>query len=262
MPCSCARSALHSRKGAFTSIIQESPGAPAGGFQVVRRGAERIGCGADEVAAAVAVEVYGEALVSGRDELGLPERAGPGAVQLVELQVAAFNELERRDQLAAPEFLALAAFAHKRCKGMRQETVAGLAAVIGLHAPDRGDDMAVDAEALLGGPQGAVILAHHSLAVADPLLVNEKAQVVPDGRLEFRLYLGKAQHLLVRLRNVERLRDHRLADTGTDSRVTQSGYAGLEARRSRSGHNAETAAKRMATRIDRSPCRSLGSGSA
>ena len=70
--------------------------------------------------------------------------------------------------------------------------VARLAPVIGLDAPDGRDDMLVDAEAPLCRPRDLVVLAHHGAAVGDALLVDEEAEIVPDQRLKFQLYVPAA----------------------------------------------------------------------
>src|SRR5687767_14061759 len=93
----------------YTTLFRSAPrlaGRPAGALQEVRRGAERVGHRVDDIAAAVAVEVDRRALESGRHELGLAERARPRAGERLGPHVAALQDAQRRDQLAAKVALA------------------------------------------------------------------------------------------------------------------------------------------------------------
>ena len=182
------------------------------------------------------VEIDGQALVGGGDELGLPEGAGPRPVELVERQVATVDQLEGGDQLAAPEFRPPPAQADQRRQGMGQEIAAGFPAVVGFDPPHRRDHVAIDAVAPLGRPQHIVISGHHRAAVADPLFVDQEAEIVPDRYLEFGLGLRQAQDLLVRLRPVESGGRDRRTDPGSGSVPLQAAQAGGKpGRRRRTG---------------------------
>jgi hypothetical protein len=204
-------------------------------MQIVGGGSERVGHGFHQIAPAVSVEIHCQPLVCGWNELRLSESAGPGAIEIIEPKVAAIDELQRRKQLAAIEFHPAPGLTDLHCECMREEVLAQIFAEVRLHAPDCSDDEAIDPKPLLGGAQDAVVPRHHRLPVLDPLFVDEVAEIVPDGRLEFGLPLRKAQDLLVGSGTVERMRGDGGADTGLDRRALQVGDARREVRRRRSG---------------------------
>src|SRR5580693_7109096 len=74
---------------------------PAVAFEIIRRRGQHVGHAVDEVAAAVAVVVDGEFQIGRRQELGLPDLAGPGAVHVGGRHIAAVDDLERGKYLAA-----------------------------------------------------------------------------------------------------------------------------------------------------------------
>jgi hypothetical protein len=170
---------------------------PLGNPQKVRRGGDGIGDRIDEVAAAVAVAVDGEALVGGGHELGLAEGARPGPVEARGIDVAALDDLQGRHQLALEEVAAAVVGADQRGEGLHQRHLAEVLAEIGFDTPDRRDGVAVDAVAAFRVDERLRMLAHGGLAVVHPLLVHQGGHVVPDRRLELGLGLGEFEHLLV-----------------------------------------------------------------
>src|SRR6185503_14506773 len=64
---------------------------------------ERVGHVVPNVALAIPVIVDGKALIGGGDELRVAHGAGPGAVHLLDRDIAPLHDLERRDQLLAGE---------------------------------------------------------------------------------------------------------------------------------------------------------------
>ena len=69
-------------------------------------GCQRVGRGTPQVALAVAVEVDGMLVVGRWHELGLPHGTGPGADHALAGHVAVLQDLQRSQQLSAPETLA------------------------------------------------------------------------------------------------------------------------------------------------------------
>ena len=121
---------------------------PAVGFQVVGGLGNDVGDVIDHVAAAVMIEIDGEAPKRRRHELGRAEGAGPGADQAVRLDVAVRHDVERRQKLLA-EKLAAAADAGERRGRAQHRAVAALGAVVRFHAPDGGENVMIDAIGLL-----------------------------------------------------------------------------------------------------------------
>ena len=125
---------------------------------------KHVGLGVDQVAAAVAVAVDGEAQVVLGEELRLADFAGPGAAQLLGLHVAAVDDGQRREQLFGEEGRAAAVIGQRR---QRVEDVhrAGIGAEAGLHAPDGDDDLLLDAVALLDVVEQRGVLLDDLLAL-------------------------------------------------------------------------------------------------
>ena len=69
--------------------------APAGALEVVGGGGQCIGNAADQIAAAIAITIHGDARIGAGHELRMPEGTGPGAGEPLGLQVAAVDQLEQ-----------------------------------------------------------------------------------------------------------------------------------------------------------------------
>ena len=108
---------------------------PAVLLQIVGGGGDQIIGIVDDVAAAVAVGIDCVALERGRHELCRPERAGPGAAQLLGLEIAAMQDFQRNEKLV-PEIFLAAADAGERRGGLQHAAVADLRRVVRLDAPD------------------------------------------------------------------------------------------------------------------------------
>ncbi len=126
-----------------------------------------------------------------------------------DVDVAVLQDLQRGDELGARIFGARRIGIGER--GQRAHDVAHLGvvlehlAVIRLHRPDRQQDGAVDAEALLDAVEPGLPLARHLLAGADRALVDAVVEILPGRVVE----LG----LVVRLRPAPRDRARRRCGT-------------------------------------------------
>src|SRR5690349_24150074 len=98
----------------------------------------------DQIAAPVMVEIDRQPPIGAGQELRLSERAGPRSSEIGQLEIAPLDDLQRLDQLALEED-GLAPGASHVGKSMRQEELSLLMAEIAFDAPQRRDDMAVDA---------------------------------------------------------------------------------------------------------------------
>src|SRR3984885_601564 len=140
---------------------------PAVAFEIIRRRGQHVGHAVDEVAAAVAVVVDGEFQIGRRQELGLADLAGPGAVHVGWRHVAAVDDLERGKHLAA-ELVRPAAIEGQRNERADGGEVAIVGAVVGLQPPDGDNDRARHAELLLDLAEGRAVLGQHLGAAGEP----------------------------------------------------------------------------------------------
>ena len=206
------------------------PGDPTGPLEIVGDGAERIRNRVHQVAPPVAVEVHRGSLVSRRHELRVPERTRPRTTQGIGLHVARLQDLQCRHQLGAEIALPRAGAGDGRERA-HQGALAHDAAVVALHAPHRDDGEAIDAVLLLGAREHRRPGNQANLALGDAPIVDQRGEVLPDGRLELRLRLHGVDHrgvgLDARERRVESLRRDAL---GTRLRA-QLGHAARERRR-------------------------------
>ncbi|MFK4626522.1 hypothetical protein ABIF50_009828 [Bradyrhizobium diazoefficiens] len=161
-------------------------GLPAVLLQVVGGGGDQVGGIVDDVAPSVAIAVHGKALEGGRHELGRAEGAGPGAAHLLGPEIAAVEDLQRGEEFVLEISLA-AADAGERRGRLQHAAVAHLRRVIGLDAPDRGDDVAIDAGGLFGGIELRLVLGEHLAALGEAVVVHENVEIVPDRLGELRL---------------------------------------------------------------------------
>ena len=126
----------------------------------------------DEVALAVAVVVDGMRHVFGGHDLGLAELARPGADHLLGAQIAALDQAQRVEQVAA-EHVGAAAVIGERGQRLDRLVLALAGAEIALQAPEGRDDGGRNAELLvfareqclvlldLGGAAGAGVRRQH-----------------------------------------------------------------------------------------------------
>src|SRR3984957_9476418 len=140
---------------------------PAIAFQIIRRRGQHVGHAVDEVAGAVAVVVHGEFQIGRRQELGLADLAGPGAVHVGWRHVAAVDNLERGKYLAA-ELVRPAAIISQRNQRTDGGEVAVAGAEVGLQPPDGDDDRARDAVLLLDLAEDRAVLGQHLCAAGEP----------------------------------------------------------------------------------------------
>ena len=133
----------------------------------------------DQIATPVMVEIDRQPVIGAGQELGLSECAGPRPAEIGQLDVAALHDPQCRDQLAPEE--GLAAGACHIGKSVRQEELSLFVAEIAFDAPQRCNDMAVDAIGVLHrGKRGGVLL-QHGLARRDALAIDEEGHIVLSG---------------------------------------------------------------------------------
>ncbi|MGY3294760.1 hypothetical protein ACVWWP_007827 [Bradyrhizobium sp. LM3.6] len=118
--------------------------------------------------------------------MGRAEGAGPGAAQLFGPEVAAVQDLQCREELVLEIGLA-AADAGERCGRLQHAAVAHLGRVVGLDAPDRRDDITIDAGGLFGGVELRLVFGEDLAALGEAVVVHEDVEIVPDRLGELRL---------------------------------------------------------------------------
>ena len=136
-------------------------GLPAVLFQIVGGRGDQIGRVVDHVAAAVAVAIDRIALECGRHELRRAERACPGAAHLFGPQIAAVAGFPAPREFV-PEIVLAAADAGQRRGRLQHAAIAHLGRVIRLDAPDRRDDVAIDAVGFFGRIELRLVFARGS----------------------------------------------------------------------------------------------------
>src|SRR5665213_2204357 len=97
--------------------------------------------------------------------------AGPGADQLVRLDVAAVENIERGDEFIAEVVLTAADTGERRGRAQHRSVAADLA-VIGLDTPDRGDGIAVDAIGFFRSIESATIFFQERAASCDAVVID------------------------------------------------------------------------------------------
>ena len=103
--------------------------------------------------------------------------------------VAAMQDFQRREKLVAEIGLPPADAGERRGRADHR-AVAAERAVVRLHAPDRGDDVAVDAVGLLDLVEDRLVLASSSRPVCDARVVHQDVEIVPErlGELGLRVH--------------------------------------------------------------------------
>ena len=173
------------------------PAHPAVHFQIVRRRTDDVGNRVDHVAPAVAVEIDGKALERRRHELRRSEGAGPGTDQTIGRNVAALQDFQRRQKLFA-EIIAAAADAGERRGRAQHRAVAAHGAVIRFDAPDRGDDVAIDAISALGRGENRSVLRQQLAPARDAIVADQEIEIVPGRFVELRLGVEQIHDAQVR----------------------------------------------------------------
>jgi hypothetical protein len=137
-------------------------------------------------AAPVAVEIDGVFVEIGRQELGQPHGAGPGAFHVGELDGTVFQHFQRQQEFLAEFLLALAEI------GLRRQDANGVvgiarAAVIGLAAEDREQHCRRNAELALDRGQRRVVLVEQLAALRGQALDRCFLQIISGRQHKFRL---------------------------------------------------------------------------
>ena len=125
------------------------------------------------------------------------EGAGPGADQAVGRDIAALQDLQRRQELLA-EIVAAAADAGERRRRAEHGALAAHGAVVQFDAPDRRDDVAVDAIGALGGGEYRRVLRQELAAAGDALVADQRVEIVPGRFVEFRLRIEQVHDAQIR----------------------------------------------------------------
>ncbi len=158
-------------------------------FELRRRGGDDVRDIVNGVALAVAVEIHRETLERGRHELRRAERAGPRAAHLLRRQIAVMKNLQRRQKLVL-EVTLTAADAGQRRGRIQHAAVTALRAVVRLDAPDRRDDVAVDAVGFLDRRKRRGVFRQHLAPLRDPRIGDQNVEIIPNrlGELGLRIH--------------------------------------------------------------------------
>ncbi len=197
---------------------------PAVGLQIVGGRGDHVGDRIDHVAAAVVIEVDGEALERGRHELRRAEGAGPRADQAVGLDVAARRNLQRGEKLLA-EVVAAAADTGERRGRAQHRAVAALGAVIRFHTPDRRDDVMIDAIGALDRGENRGVLRQQLAPARDALLAHQRVEIIPRRFIEFGLGIEQVHDAQVRREPGGQLLESLAADAAPLGLRPQAGNA-------------------------------------
>jgi hypothetical protein len=127
------------------------------------------------------------------------------------------RDFQRREKLLAEIILAPADAGQLRGR-TDHRAVADHRAVVGLHAPDRGDDGAVDPVGLLDCVERRAVLRQDGAAVGDALLADEEVEIVPERLGEFGLAVEQVHNAQV---------GHQPCDIGVEHRAADPAALGL-----------------------------------
>ena len=127
-----------------------------------------------QVPLAVAVIVDGEVEIVGRDELHLPDLAGPRAFHVAGREIAAVENFQRREELGA-ELVRPAAIVGERRQRLQRAEIAEIGAEIRLQSPEADDDRAGHAELLLDARESVGVLLEQALALLHPVVGHHAA---------------------------------------------------------------------------------------
>src|SRR3954452_8122352 len=140
---------------------------PAVARKVVGGRSQHIRCAAQEIAAAIAVEVYGVFQIGGWHELGLADLTRPRASHFRWRELTARHDPQRLHQLrTAP--VGSPAVISQRCERTDRGELPNIRPVIRFQSPDRDQYLARDAVALFYPCEHRPMLLHHVGAPSDP----------------------------------------------------------------------------------------------
>ncbi len=159
----------------------EAPGqpvSPAVDPQMVGGGGERVGGGAPDVLAAVAVGIHRIFQEAGGQELRLAHGACPGADKPLPGDMPLLEDLQRGDELTPVEIAAH--LPEGEARGRAQHVGrAHPGAEVRFHAPDAGDNPALDTEIGLDPAEGPARAGGGSLAGGDATRGDGVVHIVP-----------------------------------------------------------------------------------
>ena len=109
---------------------------------------------------------------------------------MLRLQVAAMQDFQRGEKLVAEIGLAAADAGERRGRAQHRP-VAAERAVVRLDAPDRGDDVAVDAVLLLDLVEDGLVLGEDLAAAGDARVAHQDVEIIPERLGELRLRIDQ-----------------------------------------------------------------------
>src|SRR3569623_1028614 len=133
---------------------------------------------------AVAVEIDAVLDVARRQKLRLTDLTREGADQIVEPQIAALHDLQRREQLTLKKLGAAAIMRQRRERAEHRPLAHVALAEIRLQPPDRDDDLRRHAETLFDPRQQRSVLLHHEAAALDALGTDAGRDILLEGLVE------------------------------------------------------------------------------
>jgi len=137
------------------------------------------------------------------------------------------QDLQRREEFVA-EISLSAADAGQRRGRAQHRPVAAERAVVRLDAPDRGDDVAVDAVLLLDLVEHRLVLGEDVAAVRDARIVYQDVEIVPERLGELRLLVDQVHDAQVGRQAARKLVEARARDVALGGLRPQTFNAGFE----------------------------------
>ena len=145
----------------------------------------------------------------------MAHRAGPRADQIACIDLAGLHDAQHRQQLSAPEIGTARVECGQRRQRAHHRVAAHGAAEVAFDAPDRQQDVPVDAETGFDRRQQRGQLGEFLPPRLDTGVRDQRADVFASGLDVFWLIGEQLDHLRIRLRLGERAIDHRGSDAET-----------------------------------------------
>ncbi len=100
--------------------------------------------------------------------------------------IAARENFQCREKFVA-EIVLPSSDTGKRRRRTDDRAFTDLRSVIGFHAPDGGDEVAIDSVRLLNRIERGAVFGENGLAVLDPVLIHQDVEIIPNRLGELRL---------------------------------------------------------------------------
>ena len=168
--------------------------------------------------------------------------AGPRTIEMLSVRISALKNLQCRDDLPTCK-LSLSARTRQGHQRLDNVLIALVGAVVRFHAPDREDDVLVDAVFGFDRIEKRPIFDELLLAHRQPLRRDGPLDILAHGLLIFRLILGRLDHLFIERDPCCGLLERIPADTGPLSGRPEALHAGLEPVREGRGRDGHSQAK-------------------